>query len=466
MEQMDKIKKLREERAKLINDQRAILNLAQEEKRDLSADENTNYENMEKRFDEITDEINGLTKEVEKIEADELRRKKLEDKEKMLQSSQYQPLTPDPNANDDDQGKRNIPEFAEYRVSEKYNELIENYRKSKGYRKLASVEYLNSFKRYLIEGDHLTAEHRNVLFSTDVDFRALQADDDKSGGYLVAPEQLVVSIIQELDNRVFVRQYANVIPLPNAASLGAPARDNDVGDTTWTSEIKTGGMDTDLDFDKRSLTPHPLARGIKASRKLIRIAMIDIGAYIAQRFGYKLGTVEENAFLNGSGVNQPLGVFTSSDHGISSARDVSTGNTTTGITADGLINCQMGLKSQYRNLASCRWCFHRDGIKMIRKLKDGEGQYLWKMGIADGKPDTILGKPYEESEYAPSTFTTGKIVGIIGDWAQYWIADSLAMEIQVVDQLYAATNQMGYFCRKETDGMPVLEEAFSRVVLA
>ena len=126
----------------------------------------------------------------------------------------------------------------------------------------------------------------------------------------------------------------------------------------------------------------------------------------------------------------------------------------------------MNLKAQYRNLPSCRWCFHRDGIKMIRKLKDGEGQYLWKMGIADGKPDTILGKPYEESEYAPSTFTTGKIVGIIGDWAQYWIADSLAMEIQVVTELYAAANQNGYFCRKETDGMPVLEEAFSRVVLA
>jgi len=65
----------------------------------------------------------------------------------------------------------------------------------------------------------------------------------------------------------------------------------------------------------------------------------------------------------------------------------------------------------------------------------------------------------------PNTFTTGLYVGLIGDLNFYWIADALDFTVQVVDQLYAATNQTGYFGRLESDGMPVLSEAFARVTL-
>jgi HK97 family phage major capsid protein len=70
------------------------------------------------------------------------------------------------------------------------------------------------------------------------------------------------------------------------------------------------------------------------------------------------------------------------------------------------------------------------------------------------------------SEYAPSTFTTGLYVGILGDFSKYWIVDALDMEMQRLVELYAATNQIGFIGRKETDGMPCLEEAFVRVTLA
>ena len=70
------------------------------------------------------------------------------------------------------------------------------------------------------------------------------------------------------------------------------------------------------------------------------------------------------------------------------------------------------------------------------------------------------------SEYVPNTFTTGKYVGILGDFSFYWIVDALNLEVQRLDELYAATNQIGFIGRMETDGMPVLEEAFVRVALA
>ena len=46
------------------------------------------------------------------------------------------------------------------------------------------------------------------------------------------------------------------------------------------------------------------------------------------------------------------------------------------------------------------------------------------------------------------------------------IADSLDVQVQRLSELYAASNQTGFIFRAETDGAPVLAEAFSRVTLA
>lgn len=217
-----------------------------------------------------------------------------------------------------------------------------------------------------------------------------------------------------------------------------------------------------MEFGTRSLYPHPLAKRLKVSATLVR-KNPQIASFIKSRLAYKFAVPEENAFLNGSGVNQPLGIFTASDHGIPKTYDVSTGNTNTAITADGLINCKYDMPKQYRR--NCRWIFHRDAIKMIRKLKDGNGQYIWRQGLND-TGDTILELPFDESEYAPNTFTAGLHVGIIGDFSNYWIVDSLDMQIVVAKEIYIETNKYGYFGRAEVDGAPVLAPAFRRVTLS
>jgi HK97 family phage major capsid protein len=99
-------------------------------------------------------------------------------------------------------------------------------------------------------------------------------------------------------------------------------------------------------------------------------------------------------------------------------------------------------------------------------LKDGESRYLWQESVRVGEPDRLLGIPTFMSEYAPNTFTTGLYVGILGDFSFYWYADALLFEIQRLEELYAETGQVGLIGRLESDGMPVLEEAFVRVTLA
>ena len=410
----EKIRKLREERMKIWEGMKALLNKAEEEDRDLTAEEDEQYRKMEDDFD-------NKTKEIERME---------------------RLLAREDEINKDSDALRKIKSDGDGGDDENRKDKVEEERRA-------------AFNKFLARGIQSLAGD---------EIRALQADSDIYGGYLVAPQQFVTELIKAVDNQVFIRQYATVYTLTRSESLGVPSLDNDPADADWTKELGIGTEDSTMSFGKRELRPHPLAKLLKVSEKLLRISAVPVEPLVRDRLSYKFAVTHENAFLNGDGGEKPLGLFTASDDGISTNRDVSTGNTTTSIKTDGLIEALYTLKPQYHPRA--RWIFHRDAIKQIRKLKDGDGQYIWQPGVSADRPDVILGRPYHMSEYAPNTFTTGQYVGIIGDLSFYWIVDALEMRIQRLNELYAATNQVGFIGRLETDGMPVLEEAFVRVKLA
>ena len=418
---MKNIHEKRQKRAALVGEARLLLDAAEKENRELTAEENQQYER-------IWADIEKTGKEIEQDERSESRKAELARLEEEGRQSQGRDVPPEE------------PGKAGKETPEKINPR-------------ATEEYQKAFRHCL----------RGGLRSLTMDqTRALQADSDTAGGFVVVSQQFATGLIQAVDDMVYIRQLATVIQLDRAESLGAPALDSDPADANWTSELAIGSEDTTMDFAKRELRPHPLGKLIKVSNKLIRIASVDVEALVRNRMAYKFGITHEKGFLTGTGSNQPLGVFTASAQGISTDRDVSSGNTATDIKGDGLINAKYSLKAQYRKRA--QWMFHRDAIKAIRKLKDSNGDYLWKAGLTD-RPDTILEMPFMESEYAPNTFTTGLYVGILGDFKFYWIADALDMQIQVLDQLYAETNRVGFIGRWESDGMPVMEEAFARVKL-
>lgn len=409
---MKDLKDLREKRGQLLHEARQIMDKAESEKRGLTTEEKEKYDRV---FNEQA-EIGETIKREEQLNEAERRAAERAGKDQ------------------EDSGQKGQKGSAEERAA------------------LQATAFRNFLKSGRVMGDG--AE----------EFRALQVDADTQGGFLVAPQQFVMNLIKFVDDMVYIRNKATKFQVPTAASLGAASLDTDVNDCDWTVELKTGSEDTGLAFGKRELTPHPLAKRVKISAKLLMMALMDPAALVTQRLGYKFGLTEEKAFLTGDGNKKPLGLFTASANGISTARDVSTSNTTTAITFDGLIEAKYSLKSQYQGTAE--WMFHRDAIKQISKIKDNDGQYIWQPSVIAGQQDLILGRPLTMSEHVPNTFTAGKYVGLFGDLSFYWIADALDMQIQRLNELYAETNQVGFIGRKETDGMPVLEEAFARVKLA
>lgn len=337
------------------------------------------------------------------------------------------------------------PEFASTK-GEVSNELI----------KKAQYKALNEYIKF--------GHQSETFLHANAELKVLQADLDTSGGYLNTPQMWVESLLKDLDNSVDIRRLSQTFAIGSSESLGVPSLDTDLNDADWTTELATGSQDDAMRFGKRELRPHPFAKRVKISNTFMRLSLIDPETLVRDRIRYKFAITEEKGFLTGTGAGQPLGIFTASAQGINTDRDVSTGNTTSAIVADNLIEVKHTLKGQY--WGSATWMFHRDGMKKIRQLKDGNGQYLWQPGLAGGQPNTILDCPYVMSEYVPNTFTTGLYVGILGDFSFYWIADSLGLTIQRVNELYAESNSTGFIARAESDGMPVLPEAFVRVKLA
>lgn len=94
-------------------------------------------------------------------------------------------------------------------------------------------------------------------------------------------------------------------------------------------------------------------------------------------------------------------------------------------------------------------------------------QYIWRSTVVAGEPDMLLSFPVNMSEFVPNTFSASQYVGLLANLKEcYWIVDSLSMDIQVLYELYARSNQVDVIARCETEGAPVRSEGCARIKLA
>ncbi len=328
-----------------------------------------------------------------------------------------------------------------------------------------------AFRSYIRTGrDH---EYREAMRATGVEERAgatnpMVGDDDTYGGFVQAPPEFVPEIIKDLDLDVAMRRpgMATARQIGQAVSLGYPKMTSKMSGAVHGSEVGDIPEMTAPKFGRREWFPRPITGWFALSNDLIRRAVLPAEELVRAEIRRVVGEQEEEDFLTGSG--QPgisLGVFTASALGISTARDFSAGNTTTEIKIKGLKKAKHGLKRGYHPFA--RWLLSSDAVEQVDQITDGAGRPIWNENIrdADGNP-RLLGFPVEISDFVPNTFTTGLYVGMLGDFRQYLIAESLLIEIKRLDELKALNNLTIFLVRVEVDGMPKLEEAFSRVKLA
>jgi len=300
----------------------------------------------------------------------------------------------------------------------------------------ASNEYRNAF--------WTTMRNKNSL---DVQ-NALQIGTDSEGGYLV-PDEFERTLIEALEEENIVRTIATIIQtssgdrkIPVVASKGT---------ASWVEEEGVIPESDDA-FGQVSIGAYKLATIIKVSEELLNDSVFNLEAYIAKEFARRIGAKEEEAFLTGDGSGKPTGILNGTggaDIGITAA-------SATAVTADEVIDLYHSLKTPYRKNAI--FVMNDSTVKAIRKLKDGNGQYLWQPSIAAGQPDTILNRPLKTSSYVPTIASAAKTIAF-GDFGYYWIADRQGRSFQRLNELYAATGQVGFKATQRVDGKLILAEA-------
>ena len=391
---MSKILELREKRAKAWDAAKAFLDSKRGADGLLSAEDVAVYEKME------ADVVN-LGKEIDRLE-----RQQALDAE--LNKPVNTPITGKP-------GQPN-PENKTGRASNEYKRAFWNAMRSKA----AGYEVLN----------------------------ALQVGTDSEGGYLV-PDEFERTLVEALEEENIFRTMAKIIQtasgdrkIPVVASKGT---------ASWVDE--EGAIpESDDAFGQVSIGAYKLATMIKVSEELLNDSVFNLESYIAREFARRIGAKEEESFFIGDGTGKPTGIFNATggaELGVTAA-------SATAITVDEIMDLFYSLKSPYRKNAV--FVMNDATVKAIRKLKDGNGQYLWQPSITAGQPDTILNRPVKTSAYVPAIAAGAKTIAF-GDFSYYWVADRQGRSFQRLNELYAATGQVGFKATQRVDGKLILPEA-------
>ena len=393
---MSKILELREKRAKAWDAAKAFLDTKRGGDGLLSAEDTATYEKME-------NDVVALGKEIERLE-----RQASIDLE--LSKATSNPITNAPSKGTEEKTGR------------------------------ASAEYRKAFWNAMRTraGEGLDPNVRN----------ALQIGTDTEGGYLV-PDEFERTLVEALEEENIFRTLANVITtssgdrkIPVVASKGT---------ASWIDE--EGAIpESDDSFGQVSIGAYKLGTLIKVSEELLNDSVFDLEAYISREFARRIGNKEEESFFSGDGSGKPTGI-------LAATGGAQLGVTTAGaaaITMDEVLDLFYSLKAPYRNKAV--FVMNDATVKAIRKLKDGQGQYLWQPSLQAGTPDTILNRPIYTTAYVPAIAAAAKTV-VFGDFSYYWVADRQGRTFKRLNELYAVTGQVGFVATQRVDGKLILPEA-------
>lgn len=288
--------------------------------------------------------------------------------------------------------------------------------------------------------------------------KALSSTSDVDGGYLVTQEManfIITASRQELQ----IEKMATVIRT-NAGSFGIPTffDENDPAIVAQNGTISEESLGNS--FGKLTLTPSKLALLFGIPMELIEDTAFDLEGFLQEHFAYRFALKKESYYINGTGANQPLGLL-----GVTWSKTYDIAGATNAITPEDVVNAQFKLSPQYRRRAA--WIMSTDTLNRIALFRSeeggiGTGQLLWLPSFAAGQPDTILGKPLIESESFATAASDGDAMFLFGDLKTYYIAERIALSIQRLVELFAATDRIGYKMRARMDASPSDENAFVR----
>lgn len=284
--------------------------------------------------------------------------------------------------------------------------------------------------------------------------KALNEGTAADGGYLV-PEELRSEIWRILPDFTVMRRLARVLPMSTDTLLLNKL--TVLPEAYWTSEYQSKTT-TSAEFGQISLTPYKLVCLLPVTEELVSDANIDLVNFILEIFAERIGTKEDAAFFTGSGTGQPTGLVGALGTAVNG------GNAG---TFDDILDLIYSVPQSARGTArrgtpsSVAFVANFKTIKSLRKLKDSNGQPIWKPGHPDnGDPDRLYGYPvYEQNSLADKTV-------VFGDYRFYIIGDRQTLTVRTTMEGGDAwrRDSIEIKAKVRVDGEPIITSMFAKLI--
>lgn len=348
-----------EQRKNLESQAREVLDLAESEKRDLSAEENV-------KFDKINADMNALRSRADKL----------------------------------------VEFDADTRAAE---EALRKAGISGGEQRGGTGEDTEMQLRSFLRGESRKFE----VMGTKDELRALAKGTPTAGGNTV-PTTFYGQLIEHLvESATMLSAGATVLTTTSGETIDLPVTTSHGSAAQVAEGGKIGGSDPA--FGKRSLSAYKYGQLIEVPKELIDDTGVDLEGYLARVAGRNVGNALGEKLITGTGVSEPGGIIGSSLLGKTGSVAVA------GVpNFDDLIDLFYSVIGSYRNSPNAGWLIKDTTAGSIRKLKDLSGRYIWEASTVAGQPDLILAKPVYTDPFMPATGVGAKSVAF-GDISSYFV---------------------------------------------
>lgn len=315
--------------------------------------------------------------------------------------------------------------------------------------------YCDAFGGYLRKDQKLLSPEQT---------KAMLVGSDPDGGYLVTPA-MSARIVERQYESDPIRQLAASESITTGA-LEIPV-DFDEADSGWEGETEAP-TDTDTpQLNKKRIPVHIAWARPKATQTFLDDAGINAENWLANKVSSKFMRQEGTAFVSGDGNQQPRGFLTYGNYttaGVDEWGAIERTNmgAAAALTTDGFNRVMYSLVEYY--LTRGTWLMNRLAVAEAMRLKDGDGQYIWRPGLQQGQPSLLMGLPLRMSTTMP-TVAAGSLSVALADWAEaYLVVDR--MGITVLRDPYTDPPFVRFYTRKRVGGDVINFQAIKIGVVA
>lgn len=410
----DDVRRLAEQEASLHASLLELNGKAEKENRNLSAEE-------QQEFDRMIGEV------------DEIRERRSRAEKLLVQDREVQHTL-------------NTP--IEQRVAgsgDKGAETLAEWRRAQGYMaKEDRPEYRDAFWH------HITAPHSELDVEEQ---RALSKGTTTAGGFLV-PTSLSNQIIRSERDMGAIAQLCNEIRTEGGETLNLPANTAH-GTASWTAE-SIAYTPSDETFAQIALGAYKSTAKIIVSEELVQDSQFELEGFLAREFGERLGVLQNTAFVIGDGSGKPTGLLSSTTASNVTTSTAATGNATS-FSYTALVTFAFALPRQYRQNAA--WVVNDTSARNLYLMVDGQSRPLWNVNVAGTGPDTFLGYPIYTDPDLPAP-AAGTISVLFGDFRRgYTVRRANGIGMQRQNELHSDNGQIGFRAYERVDGKVTLAAA-------